>query len=218
MATTKKKTTTRPRTGARRYDLTRVAAGVKSRANHMDMLMIFAGASVYAVVPTVIGRLTGANMHGIRGVLTGLAAALALTGFGGRSWAVWGGALGAAASHLWWAKLNGRVVYPTIGTYLWRLDPTAKDMGLQPAPQSLGDASRIRNVELPGGRTIKVYTAPPAAKSVLPELPPARLAPQLPAQSAPAQMDAGSELSDFVSSLADGNEESAVYAEYDGFM
>lgn len=104
------------------------------------------------------------DMSGIKGALVGLASGLVAAGFGGHGAAVFGGTVGAFCGHLWWSQLNGLVAYPVFGTYLWRWDPSAKNLGLQPAPQSFADelGGSMQMITLPNGSQVPVYTGAPS--------------------------------------------------------
>ncbi|MBU3720567.1 MAG: hypothetical protein FGM22_07375 [Burkholderiaceae bacterium] len=147
-----------------------VAAVVTDKRHLRDIGGMFLGASLYALVPTVIKRAFGYDTSGIKGALIGVGAGLVGAGFGGLGYAVFAGSIGAMFGHLWWSQLNGMVAYPLLGTYLWRWDPTAKNLGLQAAPQSFSDSlsTNVRYVTLPNGTSVPVYTTS-APENILPE-------------------------------------------------
>lgn len=147
-----------------------VAAVVTDKRHLRDIGGMFIGASVYALVPTLVGKLFKVDTSGIKGALLGVGAGLVGAGFGGLGYAVFAGSIGAMFGHLWWSQLNGLVAYPVLGQYLWRWDPTAKNLGLQLAPQSFGDSvsANVRYVTLPNGTSVPVYEAS-QPQNVLPE-------------------------------------------------
>lgn len=146
-----------------------IASVVTDRRHLRDIGGMFLGASLYAMVPTLISKAFKVDTSGIKGVLLGIGAGLVGAGFGGLGFAVFAGSVGAMFGHLWWSQLNGRVAYPLLNQYLWRWDPTAKGLGLQSAPQAFGDnmAGNVATVRLPNGKTVPIYNRTPT--NILPE-------------------------------------------------
>lgn len=147
-----------------------VASVLTDKRHLRDIGGMFLGASLYALVPTTAAKLFKTDMSGIKGVLLGVGAGLVGAGFGGLGFSVFAGTIGAMFGHLWWSQLNGVVAYPLLGQYLWRWDPTAKNLGMQSAPQSFGDAglsANVRYITLPNGTQVPVYESAPS--TVLPE-------------------------------------------------
>jgi hypothetical protein len=143
-----------------------VAAVVSDKRHLRDIGGMFVGASLYAMVPTLVSKFFKVDTSGIKGVLLGVGAGLVGAGFGGLGYSIFAGSIGAMFGHLWWSQLNGPVSYSLTGQYLWRWDPTAKSLGMQAAPQSFADGG-VSMVTLPNGSVVPVYTAAPA--NVLPE-------------------------------------------------
>ncbi|MBI2794758.1 MAG: hypothetical protein HYX66_08950 [Ignavibacteria bacterium] len=134
-----------------------------------DIGGLFLGVAVYALVPTAIQKFFKTDMSGWKGIATGLLAGSLAAGFGSWAPAVTAGTIAAFFGHWMWTKLNGQIVYPALKTYLWRWDPTAKDLGGQPAPNALGEDvanGRVSFVDV-GGRRFPVITSPP--RKLLPE-------------------------------------------------
>lgn len=148
---------------------TNIANTLTNKQNRKDIAFIFLGATLYATVPTFIAKMFKVDLSGIKGAMVGLASGLVAAGFGGSGAAVFGGSVGAFFAHLWWSQLNGAVAYPVFGTYLWRWDPSAKNLGMQTAPPSLGEdlGSGMQMITLPNGSRVPVYTSAPS--NVLPE-------------------------------------------------
>lgn len=147
-----------------------VASVLTDKRHLRDIGGMFLGASLYALVPTTIARVFKVDTSGIKGALLGVGAGLIGAGFGGLGFSVFAGTIGAMFGHIWWSQLNGVVAYPLLGQYLWRWDPTAKNLGMQSAPPSFGDGSlsaNVRYVTLPNGTQVPVYQSAPT--TVLPE-------------------------------------------------
>lgn len=138
------------------------AAAVTSKQNRKDLMFVAAGAAAYAVVPTLVSKVFKTDMSGLKGVAVGIVSGLVFAGFGGSGYAALAGVVGAFVGHTFWSKLNGLVVYPALGQYLWRWDPSAKQAGLQ-APPAFADAlSGVEHITLPNGAKVPVYTSRPA--------------------------------------------------------
>lgn len=123
-----------------------------SRESWIDNGMAAAGGMLYPVIPTAVQRVTGWDMTGWKGALTGLLGT-GLIGMATGQAGMTAGAIGAFTAHMGYAVLNGPVIYPIFGQYLFRWDPVANATFADDIVVQEGATTHT----LPDGRTVPVY-------------------------------------------------------------
>lgn len=171
-----------------------------NRESWIDNATAAAGGMLYPVIPTAVQRITGWDMTGWKGALTGLLTT-ALIGTATGQAGMTAGAIGAFTAHMGYAVLNGPVIYPIFGQYLFRWDPVANATFADAVDVELQEGAVMET--LPDGRRIPVYRDENTGDSTMSDY----------AYSLPAAREESTSMSDYVQALPQPQSSLSGYAE-----